>query len=79
MIEVKFYTPRDPDAKFVADPAVGPSIGKVKVSSPDISRGKDREIIVCLYFGGTEFKVTVIDVAGEKTGTAHLDFLYKHN
>ena len=77
-IEVKFFTPRDPDAKFVTDPGVGPSIGKISVASPDISRGKDREISVCLYFGGTEIKVTVIDVTSKNTGTASLDFLYAH-
>lgn len=79
VIEVKFFAPRDPDAKFVTDPGVGPSVGKITVSSPDISRGKDREIIVCLYFGGTEIKATVIDVASENNGAAHLDFLYKHD
>lgn len=78
-IGVEFYTSSNPDAKFISDPGVGPSIGKITVPSPDISRGKDREFSVCLYFGGTEIKVTVIDVASKNTGTAYLDFLYKHN
>jgi len=75
---VKFYTPSNPNVKFTTDPEAGPSIGKVEVSSPDISKGKDRKISVCLYFGGTEIKVTVIDVTSQNTGTAFLDFLYKH-
>ena len=76
--EVEFYTSSNPNAKFTTDPEVGPSIGKVTVSSPDISKGKDREIRVCLYFGGTEINATVIDVTSQNTGTASLDFLYKH-
>lgn len=76
--EVEFYTPSNPDAKFVTDPEAGPSIAKVTVSSPDISKGKDREISVCLYFGGTEIKATVTDMTSKNTGTASLDFLHKH-
>ena len=76
--EVEFYTSSNPNAKFTTDPEVGQSIGKVTVSSPDISKGKDREIRVCLYFGGTEINATVIDVTSQNTGTASLDFLYKH-
>lgn len=73
--EVEFYTSSNPNAKFTTDPGVGPSIGKVIVSSPDISKEKDRKISVCLYFGGTEIKVTVIDVTSQNTGTASLHFL----
>lgn len=76
--EVEFYTLSNPNVKFTTDPEVGPSIGKVTVSSPDISKGKDRKLSVCLYFGGTEIKVTLIDVTSQNTGTASLDFLYKH-
>ena len=76
--EVGFYTPSNPDAKFLTEPEVGPAIAKVTVSSPDISKGKDREISVCLYFGGTEIKATVIDVTSKNTETASLDFLHKH-
>lgn len=78
-VGVEFYTPSNPDARYISDPGVGPSIGKIIVPSPDISRGKDREISICLYFGGTEIKVTVIDVASKNTGTAYLDFLFKRS
>ena len=78
-VGIEFYTPSNPDAKYISDPGVGPSIAKIMVPSPDISRGKDRKISICLYFGGTEIKVTVIDVTSKNTGTAYLDFLYKHN
>ena len=76
--EVEFYAPRNRNAKFTTDPEFGRSIAKVIVPSPDISKGKDRDINVCLYFGGTEIKATVIDVASKNTGRASLDFLYTH-
>ena len=34
-------------------------IGKLTVSSPDTSKGRDRPFAVAFYFGGTEIKVTV--------------------
>ena len=69
------FNSSDPEVKYTTDAAVGPSIGKVIVQSPDISRGKDRGIDVCVTFGGTEIKVTAIDKTSGKTPTAYLDFL----
>lgn len=75
--EVQFFTSTDPQAKFITDDAVGPTIGKLVVKSPDISKGTDRSIDVCVYFGGTEIKVTAIDLSSRNTATAYLDFLCK--
>ena len=71
----EFFNSNNPEAKYTTDPAVGRSIGKVIVQSPDISRGTDRDIDVCVTFGGTEIKVTAIDKTSGKTATAYLDFL----
>lgn len=72
-----FFTSTDPNAKYTTDPTVGPSIGKVVVKSPDTSQGKNRKIEVCIFFGGTEIKVTAIDKTSGNTATAYLDFLGK--
>ena len=66
----QFYNSTDPNAKYTTDDAVGPSIGKVTVESPDISRGTDRRID-----GGTEIKATAIDKTSGNTDTVYLDFL----
>lgn len=71
----KFYNSTDPNAKYTTDDAVGPSIGEVTVESPDISRGTDRKIDVCVTFGGTEIKATAIDKTSGNTNTVYLDFL----
>lgn len=74
-VDFKFYNSSNPEAKYTTDPAVGPSIGRVTVQSPDVSKGTDRNIDVCVTFGGTEIKVTAIDKTSGKTATAYLDFL----
>ena len=70
-----FFTSTDPNVKYITDPSVGPSIGSVSVESPDTSKGKNRDIELCLFFGGTEIKATAIDKASGNVATASLDFL----
>ena len=77
-VEFDFFTSTDPKAKYITDDTVGPSIGKVVVKSPDISKGTDRSLDVCVYFGGTEIKVTAIDLTSRNTATVYLDFLCKN-
>ena len=72
-----FFTTEDPNVKYTTDLGVGPSIGKLIVKSPDISKGKNREIEVSVYFGGTEIKATAIDKTSGNTATAYFDFLFK--
>ena len=74
-VSFKFYNSSDPRAKYTTDSAVGPSMGTVIVESPDVSRGTDRKMDVCMAFGGTEIKVTAIDRTSGNTATAYLDFL----
>lgn len=74
---VEFFTSTDPKVKYISDPTVGPCIGKMTVSSPDTSKGKDRELEVSVYFGETEIKATAVDKTSGNTATAYLDFLCK--
>ena len=72
-----FYTSTDPDVKYVTDSTVGPSIGEVIVDSPDTSKGKDREIELSIFFGGTEIKASALDKTSGNVATVKLDFLSK--
>lgn len=74
-VTFQFYNSANPGAKYTTDAAVGSSIGEVIVESPDVSKGTDRKIDVCMTFGGTEIKVTAIDRTSGNTATAYLDFL----
>ncbi|XP_068733293.1 heat shock 70 kDa protein 12A-like [Montipora capricornis] len=72
-----FFTSTDPNVRYITDSSVGPSIGKVDVDSPDTSKGKKRGIELCIFFGGTEIKVTGIDKTSGNAATVYLDFLTK--
>jgi len=72
-----FYTSTNPDVKYIKDPTVGPSIGKVTVDSPDTSKGKDRDIELAMFFGGTEIKASAIDKTSGNVAAVELDFLSK--
>ena len=72
-----FYTSHSTNPKFTTDPEVGPSIGEVTVSSPDTSKGTDRDIDLSVYFGGTEIKATAFDKTSGNKETVVLDFLCK--
>ena len=71
-----FYITRNPDCKFVTDPGVT-KIGSVKVQSPDISKGRGRDIEVSMHFGGTEIVVTAVDISSGCTAQTTLDFFHK--
>lgn len=72
-----FYTSTNPDAKYTTDPSVGPSIGKMTVDSPDTSKGKNRQIELSIFFGGTEIKASAIDKTSGNVAAVKLDFLSK--
>lgn len=76
-VEFTFYTATNPDAKYITDPTVGPSIGKMTVDSPDTSEGKNRQIELSIFFGGTEIKASAIDKTSGNVATVKLDFLSK--
>ena len=68
-----FYVTSNPKTQFVTDPGVT-KIGSVMVKSPDTWRGKDRNIEVCMYFGGTEITATAWDVSSGNKAQTTLDF-----
>ena len=76
-IPVSFFTSTDPKVMYTTDPAVGPCIGEMIVSSPDTSKGKGREIEISVYFGETEIKATAVDKTSGNTETVYFDFLCK--
>ena len=76
-VRFQFYTSTDPNVKYTTDSSVGPSIGALVVDSPDTSEGTNRNIVLCIFFGDTEIKVTGVDETIVKTKTVYLDFLTK--
>lgn len=71
-----FYTSNKVDAQFVTEPGLT-KIGNLVVHSPVTSSGRDREIEVSLYFGGTEITATALDVSSGKVKQTTLEFFPK--
>ena len=75
-----FYTSTNPDAIHVTDDGVKRLPGRtLTVASPDTSKGTDRKVELNLYFGGTEIKVTAVDLETHNAETAFIDFLATDN
>lgn len=72
-----FFTSTDRNVKYTTDSSVGPSIGRLAVDSPDTSKGRNRRIELCIFFGGTEIKATGVDETSGSAATVYLDFLTK--
>ena len=72
-IQTSFYIANNPETQFTTEPGVT-RIGRVVVKSPDTWRGKDRDIEVSLYFGGTEITATSKDVSSGNKAQTTLDF-----
>lgn len=71
-IRYTFYAAPTSDTMFVTDPGVT-EIGSLLVDSPDPRRGLDRDILVSMYFGGTEVIATAWDVTSGKRAQTTLD------
>lgn len=76
LISFGFYVATNPNTKFITDKGVT-KIGSVSVESPDISRGRDRDIEVCMHFGGTEIVATAVDVTSGNKAETSLNFFHK--
>ena len=72
-IRVGFYITTNPNTKYITEPEVT-KIGSLVVQSPDTWRGKDREIEVSMYFGGTEITATALDISSGHQAQTTLDF-----
>ena len=71
-IKYTFYAATTSDPIFVTDPGVT-EIGSVVVHSPDTREGIDRDILVSMYFGGTEIVATAWDVVSGNRAQTTLD------
>lgn len=76
LISFGFYVATNPNTKFITDEGVT-KIGSVNVESPDVSRGRDRDIEVCMHFGGTEIVATAVDVTSGNKAETSLNFFHK--
>lgn len=75
-ITFDFYSASYPDTQFITDFGVK-KLGSVTVLSPDTWRGKDRDLEVSMYFGGTEITATARDVSSGNVAQTKIDFLHK--
>ena len=75
-ITYNFYSASYPHTQFTTDFDVK-KLGSVTVLSPDTWRGKDRDIEVSMYFGGTEITATARDVSSGNVAQTKIDFLHK--
>ena len=75
-ITYDFYSASYPDTQFTTDFGVK-KLGSVTVLSPDTWRGKDRDLEVSMYFGGTEITATARDVSSGNVAQTKIDFLHK--
>lgn len=73
-ISFKFFTSRDPDVCYTTDPGVRQLPGYITVSSPDTSKGTNRDIQLRLFFE-TEIKVVGIDLESGNEASTYIDFL----
>lgn len=73
-IKFDFFSSDNPDAKYTTDPGMK-NLGSVMVVSPDTWKGKDREIVVSMYFGGTEITAAAYDVTSGNSAETKIDFL----
>ena len=71
-IRYTFYAAPTADTMFVTDPGVT-EIGSLLVHSPDTKKGLDRDLLVSMYFGGTEIIATAWDVTSGNRAQTTLD------
>ena len=76
-IKTSFYVTSNPETQFITEPGVT-KIGSIVVKSPDTWRGKDRDIEVSMYFGGTEITATSWDISSGNKAQTTLDFSAEH-
>ena len=72
-IYIGFHVTSNPNTAFITDPGVT-KIGSIEVQSPDTRRGRNREIEVSMYFGGTEITAEAWDVSSGDKAQTTLDF-----
>lgn len=74
---LKFFSTSKPEAAFITDPDVDAENVEFEVISPDVGKGLDRKIELDVYFGGTEIKVSAMDVSSGSSAKASLRLITK--
>ena len=73
-IKINFYKSERADVQFVTDPGVEKVRGEgLVLETPEAWKTKD--IAINLLFGGTEIKVSAVNITSNKQCTGYLDFL----
>ena len=73
-VRIDFYQSQRADVEYVTDPDVEKVPGRgLVLETPEAWKTKDIEFN--LFFGGTEIKVTAVNLTSNKESTASLDFL----
>lgn len=73
-VKIDFYQSERADVEFVTDSGVEKAPGRgLVLETPEA--WKTRDIEINLFFGGTEIKVTVVNLTSSIQSTAYLDFL----
>lgn len=74
---LKFFSSQKRDVLFITDPDVEAENVEFEVISPDVSKGIERKIELDVYFGGTEIKVSAMDVTSGSSAKASLRLVTK--
>ena len=74
-ISFPFYSTDKEDVEFTTDPGVVSENVRILISSPDTTKGLDRELRLEVKFGGTELKVQVTDVESGNVETASIELV----
>jgi hypothetical protein len=74
---LKFFSTEKRNVAFITDPDVIAENVEFEVISPDISKGIERKIELDVYFGGTEIKVSAMDVSSGSSAKAALRLVTK--
>lgn len=72
-----FYSTDQEDAQYCTDPGVESENVDIFISSPDTTKGCDRELRLDVKFGGTELKVEVTDVESGNVRPATIELVAK--
>ena len=74
-VSFEFFTSTNPNVKYVTEPSVRAlTTTPLVVDSPHTSKGINRDIELCLNFGGTEIKATAHDKSSGNTKVLYLKY-----
>ena len=74
-LSFRFYSTDQEDAEFITDPRVVSENVEISISTPDTTKGLNRQLRLDVKFGGTELKVQVTDVESGNAETASIELV----